>query len=333
MKPGFSAGSFLYWLRYRMGEYLLRGFVWIFPWIPRWLMLGVTKAASRLAFAVLWRYRKRMAENVAAGFGAELPTAQEQKQLVQAAWENFTRGVYETIACVRSPKGVTQDTIAMEGEEHLQRALARGRGVIALSAHLGSFTLIGARLAAAGYPFSVVVKHPRDKGFARLLDHYRAVVGMKTIAAKPRREAARKILKALRNNEVVLMIADEFRSGGVEVEFLGRMVRAPRGPVTLALRSGAAVVPMFMVRGGQDRLTLHIWPEIELAKSGDVPDDVAWNVALFARQLEAMVRRHPDQWNWLGFQRNGRPRRARTGKLRGAEPDRERAPAAEMKQR
>lgn len=196
MKPRVSAGNFFYWLRYRIGEYLLRGFVRVFPWIPRGLMLGVTKVASRLAFVVLWRYRRRMQENVAAGLGAELRTRQEQQRLVRAAWDNFARGVYETIATVCSPKGTIGETVAMKGEQHLQRALAKGRGVIALSAHLGNFTLIGARLAAAGYPFSVVVKHPRDRGFAGLMDHYRAVVGAKTIPAKPRREAARHVLKA-----------------------------------------------------------------------------------------------------------------------------------------
>ena len=331
MKPGFSAGSFLYWLRYRIGEYLLRGFVWVFPRIPRWLMLWVTKAASRLTFVVLWRYRKRMAENVAAGFAAELPTLQEQKRLVRAAWDNFARAVYETIAAVHSSKEVIRSTVAVEGEEFLQQALAKGRGVIALSAHLGNFTLMGACLWAAGYPFSVVVKHPRDEGFARLLDYYRAVVGVKTIAAKPRREAARRILKALRNNEVVLMIADEFKSGGVEVEFLGRMVPAPRGPATLALRSGAAVVPMFAVRDGQDLLTLRIWPEIDLIKSGEIQGDVVSNVALFARQLEAMVRRHPDQWNWLGFQRNGRTSRAQMRRPHPTDPDQSTAAANESK--
>lgn len=133
----------------------------------------------------------------------------------------------------------------------------------------------------------------------------------------------------MRSNEVVLIIADEFKSGGVEVEFLGRTAPAPRGPVTLAMRSGAAVVPMFMARDGQDRLTLHIWPETELVKSGGIQDDVASNVALFASQLEAMVRRHPDQWNWLGFHRDGRTPRAQMGKLHAPEPDRGRATATE----
>jgi KDO2-lipid IV(A) lauroyltransferase len=119
---------------------------------------------------------------------------------------------------------------------------------------LGNFTMIGPRLAAAGYPFSVVVKHPGDQRFARLIDHYRARVGVKTISARPRREAARQILSALRRNEVVLLIADEFKSGDVKVEFLGCTVPAVRGPVTLALRTGAALIPMFCLLRGIMRI-------------------------------------------------------------------------------
>lgn len=328
MKPGLFARGFWYWLRYRIGEYFLRGFVRIFPWVPARLTLAFTASASRLTFALLWKYRRRMEENVAAGMAETFRTSQERRRLVRSAWSHFARGVYETIAVVHSSPETIRSTIAVEGEEYLKRALEKERGVIALSAHLGNFTLIGPRLAAAGYPFSVVVKQPRDEGLAKLMDHYRAEVGSKTISARPRREAARQILKALRKNEIVLMIADEFKSGGVEVEFLGRTAQAPRGPVTLAMRSGAAVVPLFVARDGQGRLTLHIWPEIDLIKTGDLQEDVNSNVTLFARQLEAMVRRYPNQWNWLGFRRNGRTPRAQMANLAAVDPAQERSAPA-----
>ena len=201
--------------------------------------------------------------------------------------------------------------VAVEGEEHLARALAKGKGVVALSAHLGNFAMIGARVAAAGYPFSVVVKQPRDSRLANLIDEYRARVGIKTISARPRRETARRILRALRQNEIVLLIADEFKSAGVRVEFFGRSALAPRGPATLALRTGAAVVPMFVTRGEKDQLTLRIGPEIDLARTENPQQDVGTNTALFTRHLEEMIRRYPDQWNWLGFRKDGKRRRPR----------------------
>ena len=306
----FLLGKFLYGLRYRMGEYCLRGFVAILPWIPRRPVLLFTSAASRLTFLVLWKYRRRMEENLSMAMGGEFRTRERRDAVVWRAWRNFAQGVYETTCAVHDSRASICAAVAVEGEEHLRRALERGRGVIALSAHLGNFTMIGARLAAAGYPFSVVVKQPKDERFARLIDHYRAMVGIQTISAKPRREAARQILKALRRNEVILVIADEFKSGGVEVEFLGRTASAPRGPATLALRTGAAVLPTFVTRDHEDRLTLRIGEEIQLVKTGDLQQDVAANASLFAGHLEAMVRCYPDQWNWLGFHRNGRTPRS-----------------------
>lgn len=313
-KRKFFLGRLFYWLRYRGGECCLRAFIAILPWIPRRLVLLFTAAATRLTFWILWKYRRRMEENLALALGGELAAAREPKAIVWRAWRNFAQSVYETTCAMYDSKEKICSSVALEGEDHLRRALERGRGVIALSAHLGNFTMIGARLAAAGYPFSVVVKQPKDERFARLIDHYRAVVGIQTISAKPRREAARQILKALRRNEVILVIADEFKSGGVEVEFLGRTAPAPRGPATLALRTGAAVLPTFVTRDREDRLTLRIGAEIELAKTGDLQGDVSANAALFARHLEAMVRRYPDQWNWLGFHRDGRIPRSEIGK-------------------
>lgn len=177
--------------------------------------------------------------------------------------------------------------------------------------------MIGARLAAAGYSFSVVVKHPGDRRFARLIDDYRAQLGIKTISAKPRSEAVRGILKAIRANGIVLVVADEFKSEGIEVDFFGRRSPVPRGPATLALRTGAATLPMFATRDDRGRLTLRIGPRIELIDRGDREQNVAANTALFTQHLEAAVRRYPDQWNWLGFYRDGRePRMARQRALR-----------------
>jgi len=238
-----------------------------------------------------------MEENVAMAMNDESLTVERRKTVVRLAWRNFALGLYETACVLYAPRDKICASVAIQGEEHLKRALEKGKGVIALSAHVGNFTMIGPRLAAAGYPFSIVVKQPPDQRLARLLNDYRAKVGVKTILAKPRRQAARQIIGALRRNEVVLVIADGFKYGGsVNAEFLGRAVSVRRGPVTLALRTGGAVVPMFVTRDAKDHLTLHISSEIDLVKTGDVQEDVIANLALFTGHMEGMVRRYPDQW-------------------------------------
>ena len=308
------------WSRYRLGEFCMRGFVRVLPWLPAGFLSAVTSASGRATFFLLWRYRVRMEQNLALAMADELPSRAERMAVVRRAWRNFAQGILETTRFMHAPKEQICAAVAIEGEEHLKRALAKGKGVIALSAHLGNFTIIGVRLGASGYPFTALVKQPRDAHFAALIDDYRLRARVRTISAKPRREAVRGLLKALRANSVLLIIADEFKSGGVPVEFFGLRSPAPRGPATLALRTGAPVVPMFVTRDARDRLTLHIEPEIELVQSGDREQDVADNTVRFTRHLESMIRRYPDQWNWLGFQREGgKPRRGKR-KPRPEEP-------------
>jgi len=269
---------------------------------------------ARLTFALLWKYRVRMEENIAIGIGDEISEPAARKALVWRAWKNFAQGILDTAHVTHWSKEKILATITLKGEDNLKQALAKSKGVLALSAHLGNFTLIGGRLAAAGYPFSVVVKHPRDERFARLIDGYRTQLGIETISAKPRREAVRGILKALRNNRIVLVIADEFKSGGVMVDFMGQPSPAPRGPASLALRTGAATLPMFAIREQDGSLVLSIGAEIEPLRHDDLDKSVLATTAVFTKELERAIRSYPDQWNWLGFPRNGRVPRSEIGR-------------------
>jgi Kdo2-lipid IVA lauroyltransferase/acyltransferase len=298
--------QFLYSLRYRIGEYSLRAFIVLLPWIPYRALVLYTNFWTWLTFCCFRKYRTRMEENISMALGKTIIDAAQRKGLVWRAWKNFAYGVLETSTVMHFSKEKIISTVALVGEEHLRAALAKGKGVLALSAHLGSFAMIGARLAAAGYPFSAVVKQPGDSRFARLIDAYRAQLGIHTISAKPRREAVRGILRALRDNRIVLVIADEFKSTGVMVDFMGRKSAAPRGPATLALRTGAVTLPMFATRQPEGSLVLSIGPELEPVQMEDLEKSVEATTALYTRHLEEAIRRYPDQWNWLGFPREGR---------------------------
>ena len=312
-----SFGEWFHNFRYQCGEFALRGFVASLPYLPPRLVFEFTKFFAWIAFGLLWKYRKRMAENVASVLGEELGSCGEQKKLVWRAWLNFAQGVLETMTVMHCSRDEIIGKITLEGEEHLKRALETGKGVLALSAHLGSFTLIGARLAAGGYPFSVIVKQPADKRFAQLIDDYRAQLGIHTISAKPRRDAAREILKALRKNRIVLIIADEFKSGDVLVDFFHMKAPAPRGPATLALRTGAVTLPMFAIRRSDGSVVLTIDAPVPPEERGDIEESVIATTAVHTRYIEAEIRKYPDQWNWLGLpRRDGKPSRSEIAHLR-----------------
>ncbi len=302
MKQGRRKGLW-YHTRYRAGEALIRAFVGSLRWLPGWATPFLAGTVERVSRVLLWRYRKRMRDTLAQTMAEELPTETHRRKVVHRAWRNFAQSFLEAFATLYMTNDEIRTRIEIDGQEHLRAALARNQGVLALSAHLGNFPMIGPRLAADGHDFSVLLKLPRDERFAALQTGYITRVGVRVISARPRRESVPRIIKALRRNGIVLVVPDEFRAAGVEVDFLGRRAPAPKGPVSIAQRTGAAVLPVFMVRGRDNRLTLHVKPEIRFVNTGDREADLRANARLFVREIEDMVRRHPDQWSWMGFRK------------------------------
>lgn len=307
--------QFFYDLRYRIGEFSLRAMIVTAPYIPYQIIVLFTSVMARATYFLLWKYRRRMHENIDLALSKEIPDRAARHLLVWRAWRNFARSIVDTIAVIHFSREQIIATVELQGEEHLKKALDKGRGVLALSAHLGGFTMIGVRLGAAGYPFSAVVKQPADQRFARLIDDFRAHLGIQTISAKPRREAVRGILKALRQNRVVLVIADEFKSGDVMVDFLGIQAPAPRGPASLALRTGASTLPMFATRDARGSLVLSVGAPIAPVEGNDLEQSVVATTAEYTRYLEAAIRKFPDQWNWLGLPRRDRMSRTEMARI------------------
>ena len=178
----------------------------------------------------------------------------------------------------------------------------KGNGVIVLSAHLGNFFLVGTRLAIEGYPVHVLVSPPRDPQFAELMDDVRLQVWQRTIRARPRRAALKELNTVLRRNEIAIVVADEYRDGrGIPVPLFGGIVNARRGPATLALRTGAVIIPALLVRQPDDGLRLIIEPELELARTGESKEDIRDSTLRITRWLERTVNVYPDQWNWTNI--------------------------------
>jgi len=293
----------LYRIRYRTGEHLLRALVAGLSRLPASAGPRIAWITDRVSYLLLRGYRKRMHDALERSMREELPTHAERHAVVRAAWRNFAYALVETFATLFMTSDELCARIEIKGEERLREALARNKGVIALSAHFGNFIMIGPRLVAQGYDFNVVIKLPREERFASLQNGYCARAGVNVIPARPRRQSVAQIIRALRRNEIVLVIPDEFKTTGVEVSFLGHRAPAPKGPVTIAQRTGAAVLPVFMVRDAQDRLTLHVKPEIRFVQTEDREEDLRVNTDRFVREIETMVRRHPDQWSWMGFRK------------------------------
>jgi Kdo2-lipid IVA lauroyltransferase/acyltransferase len=291
------------WIAFKIGCDIARRF-------PRPLY-RLSDRLAWIAFFLFGKFRNRSRDNIRAALGADLdgPVVDD---IARGCLRNFFRACIEIGVAIKSSNQELRAGIAVIGRENIDAALAKGKGVVLLSAHLGNFFLIGSRLAVEGIPTFVLVNQPRDGRFAKLMDDYRLHVQQKTIHARPRHLALRELHEVLRGNQAVIMIADEYRKGsGVEVSFFGRPVIARRGPVTIALRTGAAIVPTCMVRQPDNSLKLIIEPELKLERTAKGKNEIRENTIRITQWLERTVRAYPDQWNWTNIRqwgpRNKRP--------------------------
>ncbi len=193
------------------------------------------------------------------------------------------------------------EAIRYEGYHHFEAGLKRGKGVLFYTAHLGNWELSAFAHALMSAPMHVVVRPLDNPLLDALAARYRALSGNLVIEKK---DYARGILKALARNEAVGILADQNASPaeGVFVDFFGRKACAHEGFARIAAHSGATVIPGFALWSQtENRYVLHFFPPV--AMTGD---SLADTQALHAH-LQAVIRRHPEQWLWIHRRWKTRP--------------------------
>ena len=190
--------------------------------------------------------------------------------------------------------------VDMSGESltRLREAHARGKGVVCVTAHLGNWELLGARVARSGVPLSAVGKENVDPRLTRLIDRFRAHGGVRNVwRGQP--GAAVAMLRALRRGELLAMLIDQDTNvQNVFVPFFGRPAATPRAAADLVLRTGATPLVCLNHRG-EDGVYRTSTEEVEVPRTGDDERDAVELTARFSARIEAGIRAHPEQWVWM----------------------------------
>lgn len=190
-----------------------------------------------------------------------------------------------------------RDRLAVSGEDHVARARERGRGVILVTGHFGYWELLGATVASLGHPITVVAKKLHNPAVNRLVHAGRERLGM---AVTDMDSAPPAIFRALRRNECVGLLADQDAgAGGVFVEFLGLKASTYQGPAIFALRTGAPIVPCFIVRSGPERHRVCFEAPIEAVPTGDETADIIRTTQAYTDVLARYILDYPDHWFWV----------------------------------
>lgn len=264
--------------------------------------LGVALAMGR-GMAAIWYYlvpvRLGVARaNIERVFGATASPAR-QKRILRRSMVNLCYYVVESLRAPALTRETSQALVQHEQLCRIDTLLARGRGVIAVTAHLGNFDLLGTSQAIRGYPVHAIVKDITWRSGQRFISRVRAKTGLGRVA--PRRSKAH-IAALLRQNQIVAFLIDQHLPPhrSIVARFFGQWAATTPAPVRFALQTGAPIAPIFIVRTdkpGYHRIIVH--PEFHLQLPfADEARNVRHNTERLNRLLEEMIVAFPEQWLW-----------------------------------
>jgi len=264
--------------------------------LPRPVFLRLGRLAGALVRAFGFRIEVARA-NLELAFPEK--SLHEREKLLRQSFEELGVLWLELLRLFYRFDRFVENNCYVEGREHLEAARAEGKGVLVMTAHLGNWEV----LAAAGptllsTPVTMVTKRLRPLWLNRIFEVTRSLLGVR-MAFEPR--TMPEILRALKKNEAAGFVMDQFAGApvGARVPFFGKAVGSHTALATLALRTGAPVVPALAVRRPDGRYLVRFEPAFILAARSDPAATVIANTALFVRHIEAWVRLYPAQWLWI----------------------------------
>jgi KDO2-lipid IV(A) lauroyltransferase len=251
---------------------------------------GVGSAIGTVVWLCAPSLRRRASRNIRLAFG-ETMTEREVGSLARRSMGHFARLAVETLVL-----GDDRPVPEVEGLEHVRETLARGNGIVGVSAHFGHWEFLRWAVARAGYPSVPIARPLENPWLQRRLFQWRAGLGGEML---PSRGAIAPAIRHLRRGGVVVLLGDQRRPGrGLPVRLFDTTAWVAESPAVLAARTGAAIIVAFGYLAADGQWKARIEAPLSWCRSGDPAGDAHALAAEYARILEGWIRTHPEQWLW-----------------------------------
>jgi KDO2-lipid IV(A) lauroyltransferase len=274
--------------------------------LPRPVARWLAALATRLLLPLLPKLRKTAEFNLKLAFPE---WTEKQRRLVM---KQMTRNLgWMAAEFARMPqyrKKNIENVVVLDGHENFLAGQSRGKGVLYLTGHIGAWELSSYAHALYGFPLHYMARPLDNKPLDALVNRYRGLSGNKPIY---KNEAARLMLRVLKDAGTVGILADQntMADEGVFVDFFGVPACTTTGIARVALHTDAAVVPGYAFWDENLRkYRLRFEPPVELVRTGDTERDVLVNTQRFAKVIEEIIRKYPQQWVWIHARWKSRPK-------------------------
>jgi len=292
-------------LRRKAGFVFVKFFTFLGGITPIQISYFSGKILGSLAYLVLLRHRRIALDSLSVAFPNY--SGQAKRKIAKSFFIFMAQGGFELLYYLKNIEKINR-AVEIEGKDDLDEALAKKKGVILVTAHCGNFPLLSLRLAAGGYPVNLVARPMRDKYAEAHFHKLRTDAGVKSIPVYPRRACVSGIINALGNNEIIIILMDQnFGTGGVWVDFFGKLAATPTGPIVLSLRTKAALIPSYIYRVKKHKHSIQIFSQKDLIFGKDKNETILLNAAEFTKIIESWIKKYPDQWSWIHRRWKSRP--------------------------
>jgi Kdo2-lipid IVA lauroyltransferase/acyltransferase len=274
--------------------------------LPRRVARPFAAMVARVLYAMLPRLRRTAEFNLRLAF-PECDEPQRQA-VIRGMVRNLGWMAAEFAHFPRCTRETIEDVVILDGHENFLNGQRRGKGVLYLTGHIGAWELSSFAHALYGFPLHYMARPLDNARVDALVNRYRCLSGNQPIF---KNESARALLKILKEAGTVGILADQntMPGEGMFVDFFGKSACTTTGIARVALHTDAAVVPGYAYwDDGIGKYRLRFEPAVELIRTGDTERDVLVNTQKFAKVIEEVIRKHPEQWVWVHARWKTRPK-------------------------
>jgi len=277
--------------------YLVRVVWFLFNHFPRAMAISLGCAIGALAWRMIKRDQDIVVKNLSLVYGDSLSLA-EKVAIGKGFFVNSGKNIADIMRLKRSFQSEILPAMECEGIEHLDAAYRRGKGVIAITGHIGNFELLAAFVASRGYKTAVIGRELHDPRLNELLVANRTAMNLVNVLTT---DPPIRLMRLLRDGYIigVLIDIDSHRIRNAQIPFFGHPANTPIGQSILGLRSGAAFVPGFCLRLPNNRYKVIFQPEITTSELSDSEAAVVDVTTRCSKSLETAIDQYRDQWIWL----------------------------------
>ena len=284
-------------IKYHFLYLLVKGLLLLVYYSPRNFVLRFCGFLGLLSYYLVSGARKKTILHLSMVYGAK-KSEKEIKGMAKRVFQMIGKNTADVLRSVHM-KDISdlRKITAVSGEEHLQKALASGKGVIVLTAHVGAFDLVGTYLAMMDYRPQIIGTKLKDEKLNQLLTQNRSRRGAEAIE---RGKDTLKVMRNLKSGGLLAMLIDQdTKVKSVFVDFMGIPASTPIGAALFALRTGAKVIPMGIHLDQSNRQQLKIFPEVKITNTGNEADDLLQNTLILSKASEMLINQDPTQWVWM----------------------------------